>query len=220
MSIIRTYLTLLLSLLVIDYAGAEEGRSFNSSRSPNTNNSNTPGSGSGVSIVVGENYVLKPSDVINVEVYQEPDLNKFIRIEGDGSVALALVGKIKIAGMTIAEAQSLITDLYNRDYLVNPQISVLVSSFAPQYINILGSVNQPGVVPIPPDRPITLTEAIAGVNGISRLGNPKAIIIKRKNEDGSIDQIEINFTRILIDNDVTDIVLQVGDTIWVPERII
>ena len=220
MSTIRTYLTLLLNLLVINYAIAEEGHSFNFSRSPNANNSNASESGSGVSIVVGENYVLKPSDVINVEVYQEPDLNKIIRIEGDGSVELALVGKVKIAGMTIAEAQSLITDLYNRDYLVNPQISVLVSSFAPQYINILGSVNQPGVVAIPPDRPITLTEAIAGVNGISRLGNPKAIIIKRKNEDGSIDQIEINFTRILIDNDVTDIVLQVGDTVWVPERII
>jgi polysaccharide export outer membrane protein len=220
MSTIRTYLTLLLNLLVINYAIAEEGHSFNFSRSPNANNNNASGSGSGVSIVVGENYVLKPSDVINVEVYQEPDLNKIIRIEGDGSVELALVGKVKIAGMTIAEAQSLITDLYNRDYLVNPQISVLVSSFAPQYINILGSVNQPGVVAIPPDRPITLTEAIAGVNGISRLGNPKAIIIKRKNEDGSIDQIEINFTRILIDNDVTDIVLQVGDTVWVPERII
>ncbi len=220
MSTIRTYLALLLNLLATAYAGAEGGGpSFNFSRSSDAN-STTTGSGSGVSIVVGENYVLKSSDVINVEVYQEPDLNKIIRIEGDGSVALALVGKVKIAGMTIAEAQSLITDLYNRDYLVNPQISVLVASFAPQYINILGSVNQPGTVPIPPDRPITLTEAIAGVNGISRLGNPKAIIIKRKNEDGSFDQIEINFTRILIDNDVSDIVLQVGDTVWVPERII
>jgi hypothetical protein len=47
----------------------------------------------GVGIVVGENYVLKPSDVIAVDVYQEADLNISVRIEGAGSVALGLVGK-------------------------------------------------------------------------------------------------------------------------------
>lgn len=210
----------LLCLLSTIYAWSEDsGRAFNYNRTSGTS-ANTSNVSSGVGIVVGKNYILKASDVINIEVYQEPDLDKTIRIEGDGSVALALVGKVKVAGMTIAEAQSLITDLYNRDYLVNPQISVLVASFAEKYVNILGSVNSPGVVPIPPDRPISLTEAIAGVNGISRLGNPKAIIIKRTNEDGSIDQIEINFTRILTDTTVSDIILQVGDTVWVPERII
>lgn len=219
MLILRILTKLLLTLLTTTYAWSDDGNAFNFSRASDTS-ANTSSSSSGVGIVVGENYILKPSDVINIEVYQEPDLDKTIRIEGDGSVALALVGKVKIAGMTIAEAQSLITDLYNRDYLVNPQISVLVASFAEKYVNILGSVNRPGVVPIPPDRPISLTEAIAGVNGISRLGNPKAIIIKRTNEDGSIDQIEINFTRILTDTTVSDILLQVGDTVWVPERII
>ena len=141
------------------------------------------GGSSGVGIIVGDNYVLKPSDVIQVEVYQEVDLDKSVRIEGDGTVALALIGKVKLAGMAVAEAQSLITDLYNRDYLVDPQISLLVVSFAPRVIRVLGSVNSPGVVEIPPDRDLTLTEAIAGVNGISRLGNPKSLKIKRVNGD-------------------------------------
>ena len=109
-------------------------------------------SGGGIGIVVGENYILKPSDVITLEVFQELDLNKSVRIQGDGSVALALIGKVKVAGMTAGEAQALITDLYNRDYLVDPQISLLVVEFSPKVIHILGSVNNPGVVPIPPDR--------------------------------------------------------------------
>jgi polysaccharide export outer membrane protein len=178
------------------------------------------GGSSGIGIVVGDNYVLKPSDVIQVEVYQEADLDKSVRIEGDGTVALALVGKVKLAGMAVAEAQALITDLYNRDYLVDPQISVLVVSFAPKVIRVLGSVNQPGVVEIPPDRDLTLTEAIAGVNGISRLGNPKSLKIKRVNGDRGALQLEVNFSKIVTDPDVDDVVLQEGDTIWVPERII
>jgi polysaccharide export outer membrane protein len=171
-------------------------------------------------MVVGDNYVLKSSDVIQIEVYQEMDLDKSVRIEGDGTVALALIGKVKVAGMTVAEAQSLVTDLYNRDYLVDPQISVLVVSFSPKVIRILGSVNRPGVVEIPPDRDLTLTEAIAGVNGVSRLGNPKALKIKRVDEDGRARQMEVNFSKIVTDPDVKDIILKEGDTIWVPERII
>ena len=174
----------------------------------------------GVGIVVGGNYVLKASDVIQVEVYQEDDLNKSVRIEGDGTVALALIGKVKLDGMAVAEAQSLITDLYNRDYLMDPQVSVLVVSFAPKVVRVLGAVGSPGVVELPPDRDMTLTEAIAAVSGISRLGNPRSLKIKRVNEAGGALQIEVNFSKIVTDPDVDDVVLQEGDTIWVPERII
>ena len=177
-------------------------------------------SGGGVGIVVSENYILKPSDVISIEVYQEADLNKSARIQGDGSVALALIGKVKVAGMTAGEAQSLIIDLYNRDYLVDPQISLLVVEFSPKVIHILGSVNNPGVVSIPPDRDLTLTEAIASVRGVSRLGNPKSMTIKRVGEDGRARQMEVNFSRIIQDPNSKDIILKEGDTIWVPERII
>ena len=87
-------------------------------------------------------------------------------------------------------------------------------------MHVLGSVNRPGVVEIPPDRDLTLTEAIAAVNGVSRLGNPKSITIKRVDQDGRSRQMEVNFNRIVTDADTKDIVLQEGDTIWVPERII
>ena len=170
--------------------------------------------------VVSSNYVLKPSDVIQVEVYQEEDLEKTVRIEGDGTVSLALIGKVEIAGLTVSEAKSLITELYNKDYLVDPQVSVLVISFSPKVVRVLGSVNNPGVVVMPPDRDLTLTEAIAEVRGISRLGNPRALKIKRLENNDDPQQIDVNFSRILTDPDANDIVLKEGDTIWVPERIL
>jgi len=178
------------------------------------------GRGAGIGMVVGSNYVLKVSDVIEIDVYQEGDLNKSVRIEGDGTVALALVGKVKLAGMTVAEGKALITQLYNRDYLVDPQVSLLVVSFSPKVLHILGSVGSPGVVEIPPDRDLTLTEALSMVGGVTRMGNPKAIKIKRVDQDGRSRQMEVNFSKIVHDPDVTDLVLNEGDTIWVPERII
>ncbi|MGJ8638188.1 MAG: polysaccharide biosynthesis/export family protein [Opitutaceae bacterium] len=206
------------ALNVTAQEGSSSGLSSSGEGGSISGSSNSTSSG-GVGMVVGENYVLKPSDVISVEVYQEQDLNKEVRIEGDGSVALSLVGKVKIAGMTVAEAQSLITDLYNRDFIVDPQISLIVISFSAKVVRILGSVNRPGVVQIPPDRDLTLTEAMASVNGISRLGNPKSVIIKRIEADGRARQMDINFSRILTDPNVKDVILEEGDTIWVKERV-
>jgi polysaccharide export outer membrane protein len=182
--------------------------------------SSSSSGGAAVGMVVGSNYVLKVSDVIELDVYQERDLNKSVRIEGDGTVSLALVGRVKLAGMTVGEGKSLITDLYNRDYLVDPQISLLVVSFSPKVLHILGSVRSPGVVNIPPDRDLTLTEALSMVGGVTRMGNPRAIKIKRVDQDGSTRQMEVNFSKVVQDPDVTDLVLNEGDTIWVPERII
>jgi polysaccharide export outer membrane protein len=212
----------LLSLLLGSFTFGQDGPS-NGGDSGATNAGSSSGfgsSGSGVSMVVGENYILKPSDVISVDVYQEPDLKKSVRVEGDGSVALALIGKVKIAGMTVAEAQSLITDLYNRDFLVNPQVSLLVVNFSPKVVHVLGSVNSPGIVNIPPDRDLTLTTAIAQVRGVSRLGNPKKISITGEGDDGRARQMEVNFSEIVTDPGTKDIVLKEGDTVWVPERII
>jgi len=216
----RLILLLISYLLACSVAmRAQDSGASASSSGASSSNAGSASSG-GVGMIVGSNYVLKPSDVIEIEVYQEQDLNKTVRIEGDGTVSLALVGKIKVAGMTVAESKSLVTNLYNRDYLVDPQISVLVVSFSPKVIRILGSVNRPGVVEIPPDRDMMLTEAMAMVNGITRLGNPKSLKIKRVDENGRSRQMEVNFTKIVTDPDVKDIILQEGDTIWVPERII
>ena len=104
--------------------------SFSSTSGDFGSNRPTSSNSSDFGIVVGENYILKPSDVIQVTVYQEPDLDKTVRIEADGSVTLPLISKIKVADLTISESQELITRLYNRDYLVDPQISVLVASFS------------------------------------------------------------------------------------------
>ena len=184
-----------------------------------TSSYSSSGGSAGVGLAVGSNYVLKPSDVIDVSVYQELDLYKQARIEGDGTVSLALIGKVKVAGKTVAEAQSLITDLYNRDYIVDPQISVIVISFSPKFVRVLGHVGFPGQVEIPPDQELTLIDAITQCRGITRLGNDKSLTISRIKANGQTQSFEVNFKKIKT-GEAKDYVLQEGDTIYVPERVI
>ncbi|NCG08196.1 MAG: polysaccharide export protein [Verrucomicrobia bacterium] len=167
-------------------------------------------------VAVSENYVLKTSDVIGLQVYQEADLDKAVRIEGDGTVALALIGKVKVSGMTVAEAQSLITDLLNRDYLVEPQVSLQIVEFAPRFVRVLGMVGSPGKVPMPPDSDLTLIDAISQSRGVTRLGNARKVRIKRN--DGT-KPFDVDYDEIRR-GEAKDIILQEGDTITVPERLI
>src|SRR5687767_11185331 len=71
-------------------------------------------------------YVLTPSDVVMLKVYQEDDLQTQARIGRDGVVTLPLLGQVKIGGRTIEEATVLITRLFDDGYLVNPQVSITV----------------------------------------------------------------------------------------------
>ena len=219
----KYFLFFLISIIHILSYGQQElsGKStHSSSQFSGSFKSNNTASSNDFGIAVDENYILQPSDVIQVTVFLEPDLEKSVRVEADGTVTLPLIKKVKVADLTVSDAQELITQLYNRDYLVDPQVSVLVVSFSPKLVRVLGSVNRPGVVEMHPDREMTLTEAIASVNGISRLGNPKSITIKRVDDSGKTQQFEVNFNRILMNAKAKDMILKEGDTIWVPERII
>ena len=214
------FLLFFIHLIALGQEASSGKAAYSSSEYSSNFSSNNGASSSGLGIIVDENYILKPSDVIQVSIFLEPDLEKSVRIEADGTVTLPLIKKVKVADLTVSDAQELITQLYNRDYLVDPQISVLVVSFSPKLVRVLGSVNRPGVVDMPPDREMTLTEAIASANGISRLGNPKSITIKRVDDSGKTQQFDVNFNRILMNANAKDMILKEGDTIWVPERII
>jgi polysaccharide export outer membrane protein len=193
--------------------GGDSGSNYSNQQTGSSGSSSSSGS---YGVAVGENYILKASDVLEITVYQEMDLKKSGRIEGDGSVALALIGKVKVAGMTLSEAQSLISDLYNRDFLVDPQISLLIISFAPKFVHVLGMVGNPGKVEMPPDQDLTLIDAISQSKGVTRLGNARKVRIKRS--DGS-KPFDVDYDEIRR-GEAKDIILIKGDTITVPERII
>lgn len=125
-------------------------------------------------------YLLGPNDVIQVKVYQEDDLETRGRVAQDGSLTLPLIGVITVGGKSVEQAAALIRDLYGKDYLVNPQISVIILDYAKRNFTVLGQVQKPGSYEIPNEQSIDLLRAIAMAGGYTRIGNPSKITVQRK----------------------------------------
>ncbi|MGF1484804.1 MAG: polysaccharide biosynthesis/export family protein [Opitutales bacterium] len=168
-------------------------------------------------LVISDNYRLSHKDLLRVEVFQEPDLIKDARVANDGTITLPLIGKVPVRGRTLVESQELITELYNRDYLVNPQITILILEYSERRVEVFGSVNRPGPVLIPPEEPMTLTEAIASAGGLSRIAAEDKIALTRQMPNGRSEVFQFNFKKILRDPKVVDPEVIDGDKIFVPE---
>jgi len=122
---------------------------------------------------------LSANDVIAVTVYQEDDLATKTIIDKNGMVMLPLLGQVKISGMTVGEATTRIQQLYNKDYLVDPQVNLIVEHFAERRFAVLGQVQHPGNFDFPQNESMNLLEAIAIGGGYTRLGAPSKVDVRR-----------------------------------------
>ena len=162
-------------------------------------------------------YKLRPLDVLTVKVFQEPDLDTVYKVSQNGMIVLPLINAVKVSGLTVQEAQKQIKALYEKDYLVNADVSIFISEYSPQRVYVIGQVNRPGEVIFPPEESMTLSKAIAGAMGTTRLANLRAINIKRILPGGEVKVFEIDFRAILNKDGAKDFPVLDGDTIEVQE---
>lgn len=127
-------------------------------------------------------YVLAANDQVAVEVFGEEDLRTNTRLNGEGNLSLPLLGSVHIAGLTLTQAAARLTDLYGRDYLVNPKVNVTLVGYAKRRFTVLGQVNRPGSFEMPEGSPggIDLLEAIAMAGGYTRIAAPERISVRRQ----------------------------------------
>jgi polysaccharide biosynthesis/export protein len=162
---------------------------------------------------------LNPSDVLRVEVFQEQELFREVRISGDGSIVLPLIGKIYVGGRSIFDAEKLITELYDRDYLVNPQINVTVTEYALKRVNVIGQVNKPGIVVFPPEEEMVLLEAISLAGGFNRFADKGNVTLTRTLETGKTETFQIDTRKLINGDESATWNLLKDDVIFVPERV-
>jgi polysaccharide export outer membrane protein len=124
------------------------------------------------------NLAIGPGDMLDISVYDVPELTLKVRVGEDGSVNLPLVGAMHWAGLSVNEAQNLLaTKLVQDEYVKIPQVSILISEFATQGVSVGGEVNQPGIYPLP--GPHTLFDAISAAGGLTgNAGNTITIVHK------------------------------------------
>jgi polysaccharide export outer membrane protein len=126
-----------------------------------------------------EEVLIKPNDSVNMEVFEEAELNTKTRILKSGEAVFPLIGPVKIAGLTIEQATARIRDLYAADYLVSPRISLTVQEYAKEYVDVLGSVASPGRVLIPDNGRLDVAAALASAGGLTPIADYNRIQLDR-----------------------------------------
>ena len=168
---------------------------------------------------VPSNYIIQSRDIFTIKIFQEPDLLSEVRVAKDGTVILPLIGKVSVGGMSVQETQSLIRELYNKDYLVEPHVSLMMVSYTERRIHVHGQVNAPGPVIIPPEEKMTMSQVISAAGGLTRLADGGDIRLKRIDENGHATVVVVDFAEILRYPEAGDVEILEGDNVFVTERI-
>lgn len=170
--------------------------------------------------VANTDYVLRPSDLVRVQIFQEPDLEREVRITQEHTITLPLIGTVEIKDRTVRQTEELIRALYDKDYLVNPQINLTVLEYSESTVQVVGAVNRPGAVPFPPEQKLTLVEAIARAGGQSRIADLRKVRLSRTTADGRTENFTVNVDELMKTGSGEQWYLIKGDVIFVPERLL
>jgi polysaccharide export outer membrane protein len=129
-------------------------------------------------------YQLGVGDKIHIIVYDEPDLTGDFDVNDQGIVSLPLIGQVHVAGMSLSEAQDVITQKYGANYLVNPRVNVQILNYRPFYV--IGEVKNPGSYPYVSG--MTVLNAVALAGGYTPRGNENNIVVKHADDPAAQEQ--------------------------------
>ncbi len=180
---------------------------------------NAPAAPAPNSVSAPSGYVLSANDQIAVEVFGEEDLRTNGRLNGEGNLSLPLLGSVHLGGLTLGQAAARLTELYGRDYLVNPKVNVTLAGYAKRRFTILGQVNRPGSYEMPDGSPegIDILEAIAMAGGYTRIAAPERVSVRRRTEQGD-ELLKVDAKRLAHKGGGT-FAVKPGDTVTVGESI-
>jgi len=161
-----------------------------------------------------DTFVIGNDDVLAINVWKEPDISRSIPVRSDGKISLPLAGEVQATGRTpLKLEQDIAARLKN--YIAEPEVTVIVQQINSQKFNILGQVNRPGSYPI--NNSATVLDAIAVAGGFRDFAKQKSINVLRQNADGSQTRMPFNYKEVVNGkNPAQNVKLQPRDTIVVP----
>ena len=156
---------------------------------------------------------VAPSDVIQIHILNQPDLDTQVRVAPDGTISFPYAGRFRAAGLTEdAIAARIKSALARADVVKDAQVVISVVTFGTQ-ISVQGAVQTPGVFPL--DRPTTLSEALSRAGGVTK--QAWMVVLRRRGPQGlSVQRYDVR--SILAGNPFErDIILENFDDIYVEE---
>lgn len=172
-----------------------------------------------ISRVVDETYTLGAGDVISVNIFRVPEFSGEQRVSVDGSLNLPLVGKLRVEGLTIEQAENAITSFYQPE-LRSPAVTVSLLQPRPLQVAISGEIQQPGsyVLPLINNAQFpSLAQAVQVAGGMTQAADLERVQVRRSQASGLTQTISVNLWKLLQEGDLSqDLTLRDGDVIIIP----
>ena len=164
-------------------------------------------------------YRIGPRDLLEISVFGLDELNRSVRVSEDGKISLPLLGEVEVEELTKAELERKLSELLEKKYLQNPQVTVFILEHQSKIVSVLGAVGNPGPYELIGHQ--TLLQIISQAGGFtSEAGNE--IIIMRQLDNGENISLRISIDDLILKGDAKlNIPLQPDDIINVPiDRIV
>src|SRR5262245_29570354 len=123
-------------------------------------------------------YRIGALDVLDITVFQVPELTKSVQVGDNGMINLPLVGEVNVGGKTPNEVERELTAKLGAKYLQNPQVSVYVKEYNSQSVTVSGAVNKPGVYQI--KGKTSLMQAIAMAGDLNPNSDSSILILRQR----------------------------------------
>jgi len=154
---------------------------------------------------------LGPGDLIEVNVYNVPELASKARVSNAGDVYLPLIDYVHVEGLTQEEAQTLIEKRFaDGGFVRNPHVTIFVDEATSQGVTVIGEVQRPGIYPDIADH--KLYEIVSEAGGFTSAVSRKIAILHRNQPEPQ----RVELPRNLSDNMNGNLEILPGDTITVP----
>ncbi len=156
-----------------------------------------------------KDFIVGTEDVIEVQVWDNKDLNQVVFVRPDGKTSLPLAGEIQAAGKTVQELQDYLSAVYSKT-VKGAAVTVIIREIRSRPIYFVGGFGKPGAMQL--TRDLNLLQAVALVGGVAQGADAEKGFVLRKDK-----QIPIDFTKLTQKGDLTqNIKLEPGDSIVVP----
>lgn len=175
-----------------------------------------------------QNYTLQPGDLLQVEVLEDPSLNRSVLVLPDGSINFPFAGSVGASGRTVSQVQSNLRTALAPNFATAPTVFVSLAQLNPfagqeligDLINVyvLGEVGEPGPKQFEPG--ITFLQALSATGGFTPFAAKRRIQLRRT-DPSTGQEVVYKFNLKAVANGAPvagNSTLREGDIIFVPER--
>lgn len=131
-----------------------------------------------------EDYRIGPLDLLEITVFQAPELSPTVRVSGSGEISLPLLGDVQAAGLTTKNLEFVLQELLRRSYMKDPHVSVFVKEMQSHPVSVFGAVKKPGVFQI--GSPKTLVEVLSMAEGLAEDAGDTVVIMRGAGLTGTV----------------------------------